>query len=76
MFWKLISSLGALTLRSVERAHSYLADKNVSVCPSSDDNRFIFFPKERIAIARALLRNPKLLLLDEVNLDLRHEDLY
>ena len=73
MFWKLISSLGALTLKSVERAHSYLADKNVSLCTSSDVIRFIFLSKERIAIARALLRNPKVLLLDEVNLDLRLE---
>lgn len=74
MFWKLISSLGALTLRSVERAHSYLVDKNVSLCISSDDdNRFIFLSKERIAIARALLRNPKVLLLDEVIIDLGHD---
>ena len=65
-----------LTLRSVERAHSYLADKNVSVWIFFDDNRFIFLSKERIAIARALLRNPKVLLLDEVNLDLRHEAVY
>lgn len=76
MFWELISSLGALILMSVERAHSYLADKNVSVCTSSDDNRFIFLSKERIAIARALLRNPKVLLLDEVILDLKHEVVY
>ena len=65
-----------LTLRSVERAHSYLADKNVSVWKSSDDKQFIFLSKERIAIARALLRNPKVLLLDEVNLDVRHEVVY
>jgi ABC-type Na+ transport system ATPase subunit NatA len=77
MFWKLISSLGALILRLVERARSYLVDKNVSLCTCSDDNRFIFFSEERIAIARALLRNPKVLLLDEVNLDLdRHEVVY
>ena len=73
MFWKLISLVG-LRLRSVERAHSYLVDKNVSVCISSDDNRFMFLSKERIAIARALLRNPKVLLLDEVNLELKRED--
>ena len=76
MFWKLILSLGALTLRSVERAHNYLADKNVSFCTSSDDKRFIFLSKERIAIARALLRNPKVLLLDEVILEVRHVVLY
>ena len=76
MFWKLISSLVGSTLRSVERAHSYLADKSVSVRISSDDNRLIFLSKERIAIARALLRNPKVLLLDEVNLNLRYEVVY
>ena len=62
------TSLGALTLRLVERAHSYLEDKNVSTDISSDtkqsdDN----LTEERIAIARALLRNPKVLLLDEVS---------
>ena len=51
-------------------------DKNVSVWNSSDDKQFIFLSKERIAIARALLRNPKVLLLDEVNLDVRHEVVY
>jgi hypothetical protein len=72
MSWNLISSLGALTQRSEERGHSYLGDKNVSVWTFSDDNRFIFLSKERIAIARALLRNPKVLLLDEVILELEH----
>ena len=66
---KLTTSLGGLILRSVERAHSYLVDKNVSLRTSSDDNRFIKISIERIAIARALLRNPKVLLLDEVNID-------
>ena len=42
----------------------------------SDDNRLIFLFIERIAIARALLRNPKVLLLDEVNLNFRHEVVY
>jgi len=36
----------------------------------------IHFFKERIAIARALLRNPKVLLLDEVSLDLKARDLF
>ena len=40
------------------------------------DNWFIFVSTERIAIARALLRNPKVLLLDEVILELRHVFLY
>ena len=30
---------GALTQKSVEKGHSYLADKNVSVCISSDDKQ-------------------------------------
>jgi ATP-binding cassette subfamily B (MDR/TAP) protein 1 len=67
-FWRLISFLGALILRSEERVRNYLVDRNVSVyifffliiC-----NLTIIFFKERIAIARALLRNPKVLLLDE-----------
>lgn len=75
MFWKLISLVG-LRLRSVEKAHSYLVDKNVSICISFDDNRFIILSKECIAIACALLQNPKVLLLDEVNLEFRREFTY
>ena len=60
----------------MEKAHSYLVDKNVSVCISFDDNRFIILSKECIAIACALLQNPKVLLLDEVNLEFRREFTY
>lgn len=59
--------LGASTLRLVERARSCLVDRNVRLFVD------FFFSKElidleRIAIARALLRNPTVLLLDEVRL--------
>ena len=47
MFLQLISLVG-LKLRSVERAHSYLVDKNVSICICSDDSRFIFLPKNAL----------------------------
>lgn len=55
------------TLRSVARALSCPVVRSVSILfgPSLGVYILTSFPLERIAIARALLRNPKVLLLDE-----------
>lgn len=48
--------------------HNFLADKNVrDIANPSKERRADVKTAERIAIARALLRNPKVLLLDEVS---------
>jgi hypothetical protein len=63
-----------LTLKLTGRVHSYPAAKSVSarslfICsPVNETNSGACPPTEPIAIARALLRNPKVLLLDEVSL--------
>jgi len=56
---------GALIPRWVARDHSCQAVKNVSLFSPLYKATFLTCSLERIAIARALLRNPKVLLLDE-----------
>jgi ABC-type arginine transport system ATPase subunit len=59
--------VAALTQKLVAKAPSCQVDR--SVCSAQCDCEVLLMPdpvSERIAIARALLRNPKVLLLDEV----------